>query len=64
MNPFPPEDDMCVWMATNSGSRKVAEIRRNARVCLYYADHGTATGSVAISSRAFLVTDRKEIKKR
>ncbi len=64
MNPFPPEDDMSVWMATNSRSRKVAEIRRNARVCLYYANHGTATGSVAISGRAVLVTDPKEIEKR
>ncbi len=23
MNPFPPEDDLTVWMATNSRSRKV-----------------------------------------
>jgi hypothetical protein len=29
MNPFPPESDMTVWMATNSRSRKVREIRHN-----------------------------------
>ncbi|HEX9934005.1 MAG TPA: pyridoxamine 5'-phosphate oxidase family protein, partial [bacterium] len=44
MNPFPPEQDMSVWMATNSRTRKVQEIRRDPRVCLYYADHGKATG--------------------
>ncbi len=26
---FPPEDDMTVWMAANSQSRKVKEIRNN-----------------------------------
>ncbi len=26
MNPLPPENDMTVWMATNSQSRKVEEI--------------------------------------
>ena len=55
MNPFPPEDDLTVWMATNSRSRKVREIRDNPNVCLYYADHQTATGSVAISGTAVLV---------
>ncbi len=42
MNPFPPEDDMTVWMATNSRSRKVAEIQNCSHVCLYYADHQSA----------------------
>ena len=28
MNPFPPEEDMTVWIATNSRSRKVQEIRK------------------------------------
>ncbi len=64
MNPFPPEEDMSVWMATNSRSRKVAEIREHPRVCLYYADHKNATGSVAISGKAILVTDTVEISKR
>ena len=64
MNPFPPEEDMTVYMATNTRSRKVAEIRRNPRVCLYYADHSKATGYVAISGRAVLVDDMKEIQKR
>ncbi|MGB7537472.1 MAG: pyridoxamine 5'-phosphate oxidase family protein [Anaerolineales bacterium] len=64
MNPFPPEDDMTVWIATNSRSRKVVEIRNNPNVCLYYADHQTATGCVAISGTAVLVDDKAEKEKR
>ncbi|MFZ0452856.1 MAG: pyridoxamine 5'-phosphate oxidase family protein, partial [Ignavibacteriaceae bacterium] len=37
MNPFPPDDDMTVWMATNSRSRKYNEIKKNPNVTLYYA---------------------------
>ncbi|RPJ87136.1 MAG: hypothetical protein EHM18_02670 [Acidobacteria bacterium] len=64
MNPFPPEEDMTVFMATNTRSRKVQEIRNDSRVCLYYADHSKATGYVALSGRAALVDDMKEIQKR
>jgi general stress protein 26 len=64
MNPFPPEEDMTVWIATNTGTRKVQHIRRDPRVCLYYADHSKATGYVAITGRAVLVDDMGEILKR
>jgi general stress protein 26 len=64
MNPFPPEAGMVVWMATNTRSRKVEEIRKDPRVSLYYADHGKATGYVALSGRAVLVDDMKEILER
>lgn len=64
MNPFPPEADLTVWMATNTRSRKVQQIRRDPRVSLYYADHGKAIGSVVISGRAELTEDPVEIRKR
>lgn len=64
MTPFPPEEDMAVWIATNSRSRKVQEIKNNPQVCLYYADHNAATGSVAITGKAFLVDDKNEKEKR
>lgn len=64
MNPFPPEEDMTVWIATNSRSRKVREIQHNPRVTLYYADHAKATGYVAIAGRAVLVDDMNEKLKR
>jgi general stress protein 26 len=64
MNPFPPEQDMTVWMATNSRSRKAEEIREDDRVCLYYADHKNARGYVSITGRAVLVDDMAEKLKR
>ena len=64
MNPFPPEDDMTVWIATSTLTRKVQQIRRDPRVTLYYADHSKATGFVAITGRAVLVDDRAEMIKR
>lgn len=64
MNPFPPEEDMSVWMATNDRSRKVSEIKQNPRVTLYYGNHFEAVGYVALSGKAELVADRAEILKR
>lgn len=64
MNPFPPEEDMTVYMATNTASRKVRQIRHDSRVMLYYSNHGNAIGYVEITGRAVLVDDPAEIKKR
>ncbi|MGH9873898.1 MAG: pyridoxamine 5'-phosphate oxidase family protein [Pyrinomonadaceae bacterium] len=38
LDPFPPDENMVVWLGTNPRSRKVAAIRRNPRVTLYYFD--------------------------
>jgi general stress protein 26 len=64
MNPFPPEDDMSVWMATTTKGRKYAEIQKNPRVTLYYANHADATGYVSLSGKAVLVADMQEVLKR
>ncbi len=64
MNPFPPEEDMTVYMATNTETRKARHIRHDPRVMLYYGNHGSAVGYVAIAGRAVLVQDRAEIMKR
>jgi general stress protein 26 len=64
VNPFPPEDDMAVWIATGTQTRKVQQIRHNAQVTLYYADHGKASGYVSIRGKAQLVDDRAEMIKR
>lgn len=63
MDPFPPDQDMVVWLGTNRKSRKVAEIRSNPRVVLYYFDPATQ-GYVTISGIARLVDDRREKAKR
>jgi general stress protein 26 len=64
MNPFPPDEGMNVWMATNTRSLKVRQIRRDPRVVVYYSNHAQAIGYVALHGRAELVDDMKEILKR
>jgi general stress protein 26 len=59
MDPFPPDEQMIVWLGTNPKSRKVAEIRRNHRVTLYYFDR-EGQAYVTISGLARIVSDPKE----
>ena len=63
MDAFAPEEDMTIWLATNPLSRKVAEIRRNPRVTLYYFDRESAA-YVTIYGTARLVNDKTEKAKR
>lgn len=63
MDPFAPDENMMVWLGTNSRSRKVAEIRRNAHVTLYYFDR-EGQAYVTISGIARLVNDPGEKAKR
>lgn len=60
---FPPDESMVVWIGTNPRSSKVAEIRRNPRVTLYYFDR-EAQAYVSIYGTARLVNDAKEKAKR
>ena len=63
MDAFAPEADMTVWLATNPRSRKVAEIRRNPRVTLYYFDRESAA-YVTVYGTARLVNNRQEKQRR
>jgi general stress protein 26 len=63
MDAFSPEDDMTVWLATNPRSRKVAEIRRNPKVTLYYFDR-QSEAYVTLYGTARLVNDKEEKAKR
>jgi general stress protein 26 len=64
MNPFPPEADLTVWLATNSRCRKVQEIQHHSQVSLYYADHKEASGYVVLTGKAVLVDEMSEKLKR
>jgi general stress protein 26 len=59
MDPFPPDEQMIIWLGTNPRSRKVAEIRRNHRVTIYYFDREDQA-YVTISGLARIVQDPKE----
>lgn len=59
MDPFPPEDDLTVWMATSRETRKVAEIRADPRVTLIYFDRDNP-GYATLIGRVRLVDDPEE----
>jgi general stress protein 26 len=63
MDPFSPEDNMVIWLGTNSNTRKVVEIQHNPNVTLYYSD-SDGTGYVVISGKAQIIDDTEEITKR
>lgn len=59
MEPFPPDDNMVIWLGTNRRTRKVEQIANDARVTLYYqAPNGG--GYVSIYGTARLVDDPAE----
>jgi general stress protein 26 len=60
---FPPDDNMVVWFATNPNTRKVAQIKKDPRVTLYYYNPA-AMGYVTLLGRARLVNDLAEKQKR
>jgi PPOX class probable F420-dependent enzyme len=53
---FAPEGDLTVWIATKPVTRKVAQIRADPRVTLFYFDAGDP-GYVTLIGTAELVTD-------
>jgi general stress protein 26 len=63
VDPFPPETDMTVWMATKAATRKVAQIRKNPRATLLCFD-GTKKGYVTLLGTAAVVDDPVEKAKR
>jgi len=59
VDPFLPEADVTVWIATNRLTRKVAEITRDPRVTLLYFN-AAAAEYVTILGTASLVDDADE----
>lgn len=57
MDPFAPNTDFIVWMATNPLSKKVSQIKQNNNVTLYYFDP-INIASVSIQGTAQLVNDK------
>ena len=48
LQPHPPDADLGVWFGTSASSRKIAELRRDARATLVYQDDGTAACVVLV----------------
>lgn len=63
MNPFPLGEDIVIWFATSRDSRKVAEMKKESRVCVYYADHKNPQGYVNLIGKATIIDDKELLKK-
>lgn len=59
VDPFTPDEHFVIWIGTNPRTRKVAEVRRNTRVTLYYFDRDSQ-GYVTLFGRARLVNEAAE----
>jgi len=59
MDPFVPEEDFTVWMATKPKSLKVQQIQKNRNVTLYYFD-AKSIGYVTLQGEAKIVDTQKE----
>jgi len=57
MNPYPMKDDMVIWFATDRKTHKLKEIRNNQKVSVYWADHSSPKGYVAIAGIAEIIDD-------
>lgn len=56
MEPFAPEYDFTIWMATNPKSRKVSQIENNSKVTMHYFDKNNM-GYVSLMGNAFIIND-------
>lgn len=56
VDPFLPEADLTIWIATNALTRKVQEVRRDSRVTLLYFSPATSE-YVTVLGTAVLVTE-------
>jgi general stress protein 26 len=63
VDPLAPEGDMTVWIATNPSTRKVGQIKKDARVTLLYFDR-TGPGYVTLLGTAEVISDAAEKAKR
>ena len=60
MSPFPPEENMIIWLGTNPRSRKVQQIKNNPNVMVYYYDTKGAS-YVSVAGHARIVNDPEKI---
>ena len=65
VDPFEPDENFIVWISTRPVTRKVAQIRSNPKVTLYYWDSNSAS-YVSLVGKAELINDEaiKKAKRR
>ena len=60
MSPFPPEENMVIWLGTNPRSRKVKQIKNNPNVMVFYYDT-KGSSYVSVAGQAHIVNDPEKI---
>jgi general stress protein 26 len=63
VDPFEPEGDLAIWIATNARSRKVGQLAATSKATLLYFDAATQS-YVTVIGNATLVRDAAEKAKR
>jgi general stress protein 26 len=63
MEPFAPDNEFIVWMATNPKSRKVNQLKKNSKATMHYFDK-TKMGYVSLMGNAYIVNDDKTKKEK
>ncbi|MCX7756873.1 MAG: pyridoxamine 5'-phosphate oxidase family protein [candidate division WOR-3 bacterium] len=53
------EDDMTIWLITYSNSRKIKQIKKNPKVCLFFTKQPDGDKTVCVLGKAQIVTDLK-----
>ncbi len=56
MEPFEPDENFTIWLATNPRSRKVTQLKNNSTATLHYFDKNNLS-YVSLMGNAFLVND-------
>lgn len=56
MEPFDPDENFIIWLATNPRSRKAKQLKTNSSATLHYFDKGKLS-YVSLMGNAFLVND-------
>ena len=56
MEPFAPEENFEIWLATNPRSRKVKQIHKNSKATIHYFDK-SQLGYVSLMGKAYIVND-------
>ena len=62
MEPFEPDDNFVIWMATNPRSRKVVELKNNSKVTMHYFSK-RLMAYVSLMGEAKLVNDKESKQK-
>lgn len=57
------EDDMSIWIATFSTSRKVTHIRKNPKVCLAFVEQPRGDKAVTVIGKAEIIENSEEKKR-